>query len=49
MNVLDLHGYSLHDAYIETIEFLKDIKNNEAIREGNVDEEAKKQFLMYLI
>ena len=27
------------------IEVLKDIENNEAIKEGNVDEEAKKQFL----
>jgi len=27
------------------MEVLKDIENNEAIREGNVDEEAKKQFL----
>ena len=27
------------------IEVLKDIENNEAIRSGNVDEEAKKQFL----
>jgi predicted lipid-binding transport protein (Tim44 family) len=27
------------------METLKDIKNNEAIKEGNVDEEAKKQFL----
>ena len=27
------------------VEVLKDIENNEAIREGNVDEEAKKQFL----
>ena len=27
------------------VEVLKDIENNEAIRTGNVDEEAKKQFL----
>jgi predicted lipid-binding transport protein (Tim44 family) len=27
------------------VEVLKDIENNEAIREGNVDEEAKKKFL----
>ena len=27
------------------MEVLKDIENNEAIRQGNVDEEAKKQFL----
>ena len=27
------------------MEVLKDIKNNEAIKTGNVDEEAKKQFL----
>ena len=27
------------------MEVLKDIENNEAIKEGNVDEEAKKQFL----
>ena len=25
MNVLDLHGYTLDDAYIETLEFLKDM------------------------
>ena len=28
------------------MEVLKDIENNEAIREGKVDEEAKKQFLI---
>ena len=27
------------------MEILKDIENNEAIKSGNVDEEAKKQFL----
>ena len=27
------------------MEVLKDIENNQAIRDGNVDEEAKKQFL----
>ena len=27
------------------MEVLKDIENNEAIRSGNIDEEAKKQFL----
>ena len=27
------------------MEVLKDIENNEAIRTGNIDEEAKKQFL----
>ena len=27
------------------VEVLKDIENNEAIKSGNVDEEAKKQFL----
>ena len=27
------------------MEVLKDIENNEAIKSGNVDEEAKKQFL----
>jgi len=27
------------------VEVLKDIENNEAIREGNIDEEAKKKFL----
>ena len=27
------------------MEVLKDIENNQAIKEGNVDEEAKKQFL----
>ena len=27
------------------MEVLKDIENNEAIKTGNVDEEAKKQFL----
>ncbi len=25
MNVLDLHGYTLQDAYTETLEFLKDM------------------------
>ena len=25
MNILDLHGYNLQDAYIETLEFLKDM------------------------
>ena len=25
MNILDLHGYTLDDAYIETLEFLKDM------------------------
>ena len=29
----------------ESMEVLKDIENNQAIKEGNVDEEAKKQFL----
>ena len=30
------------------MEVLKDIENNEAIKSGNVDEEVKKQFLIYL-
>jgi hypothetical protein len=31
--------------YFPRTEILKDIENNEAIQSGNVDEEAKKQFL----
>ena len=29
MNVLDLHGYNLQDAYIETLEFLRDMHKYE--------------------
>ena len=28
MNVLDLHGYTLQDAYAETMEFLKDMHSD---------------------
>ena len=38
-------GKQLSRHFPKGMEALKDIKNNEAIREGNVDEEAKKQFL----
>jgi hypothetical protein len=31
MNVLDLHGYTIQDAYIETIEFIKDMHNQKEI------------------
>tara|TARA_B100000809_G_scaffold136208_1_gene133778 strand:+ start:115 stop:357 length:243 start_codon:yes stop_codon:yes gene_type:complete len=29
MNILDLHGYNLQDAYIETLEFLRDMHKYE--------------------
>ena len=38
-------GKSINRYFPKGMEALKDINNNEAIREGNVDEEAKKQFL----
>ena len=38
-------GKSTNRYFSKGMEVLKDINNNEAIREGNVDEEAKKQFL----
>ena len=38
-------GKSINRYFPKGMEVLKDIENNEAIREGNVDEEAKKQFL----
>ena len=38
-------GKSTNRYFPKSMEVLKDIENNEAIREGNVDEEAKKQFL----
>ena len=38
-------GKSINRYFPKGMEVLKDINNNEAIREGNVDEEAKKQFL----
>jgi len=38
-------GKSINRHFPKGMEVLKDINNNEAIREGNVDEEAKKQFL----
>ena len=38
-------GKSTNKYFPKGMEVLKDIENNEAIREGNVDEEAKKQFL----
>ena len=38
-------GKSMSRHFPKGMEVLKDIKNNEAIRTGNVDEEAKKHFL----
>ena len=38
-------GKPINRYFSKGTEVLKDIENNEAIREGNVDEEAKKQFL----
>ena len=38
-------GKSTNKYFPKGMEVLKDIENNEAIREGNVNEEAKKQFL----
>ena len=31
MNVLDLHGYPLQDAYVETLEFIKDMHTQKEI------------------
>ena len=36
---------TMHRYFPKGLETLKDIENNEAIRSGNVDEEAKKNFL----
>ena len=36
---------SVNKSFLKGMETLKDIENNEAIKAGNVDEEAKKQFL----
>ena len=38
-------GKSANRYFPKGMEVLKDIENNEAIKTGNVDEEAKKQFL----
>ena len=38
-------GKSMSRIFPRGVETLKDIENNEAIKSGNVDEEAKKQFL----
>ena len=38
-------GKSMSRHFPRGVEVLKDIENNEAIKSGNVDEEAKKQFL----
>ena len=38
-------GKPVRNYFPKGMEVLKDIENNEAIRSGNVDEEAKKQFL----
>ena len=38
-------GKSINRYFPKGMEILKDIENNEAIKAGNVDEEAKKQFL----
>ena len=38
-------GKQMSRYFPKGLEVLKDIENNEAIRSGNVDEEAKKQFL----
>ena len=38
-------GKQMKGYFPKGMEVLKDIENNEAIRSGNVDEEAKKQFL----
>tara|TARA_B100001123_G_C15282758_1_gene1014563 strand:+ start:791 stop:1390 length:600 start_codon:yes stop_codon:yes gene_type:complete len=38
-------GKPMRSHFPKGMEVLKDIENNEAIRTGNVDEEAKKQFL----
>ena len=38
-------GKPMNKYFPKGVEILKDIENNEAIKNGNVDEEAKKQFL----
>ena len=38
-------GKSINRYFPKDPEILKDIENNEAIKSGNIDEEAKKQFL----
>ena len=38
-------GKPMNKYFPKGMEVLKDIENNEAIKEGNVDEEAKKKFL----
>ena len=38
-------GKPINKYFPKGVEVLKDIENNEAIRSGNIDEEAKKQFL----
>ena len=38
-------GKPINKYFPKRMEVLKDIENNEAIKEGNVDEETKKQFL----
>ena len=38
-------GKPITSHFPKAMEVLKDIENNQAIKEGNVDEEAKKQFL----
>ena len=38
-------GRPINRYFPRGVEVLKDIENNEAIKSGNVDEEAKKQFL----
>ena len=38
-------GKSVSRYFPRGVEVLKDIENNEAIKTGNIDEEAKKQFL----
>ena len=38
-------GKPMNRYFPKGVEVLKDIENNEAIKSGNVDEEAKKQFL----
>ena len=38
-------GKPMDKYFPKGMETLKDIENNEAIRSGNIDEEAKKQFL----
>jgi predicted lipid-binding transport protein (Tim44 family) len=38
-------GKPMSKYFPKGVEVLKDIENNEAIRSGNIDEEAKKQFL----